>query len=192
MLYRHLTLNIDDSNSSPYTRYNHIFIELTYKNQYIYLAQNGSLKKAGHPGAIEQHSYILNFSDTAPDFVNPKSGIAVPENLIKEWSQVFIDTLKEDPFFKKFIDSPAAPTDSSGSTSALAALKGKSGVDTTQLMVNGISGSHVDLGLPMFVQLKGSVDQSKATTGMTGLVAYKVGNSVFLGGSIICKPWNWI
>jgi len=54
-------------------------------------------------------------------------------------------------------------------------------------MVNGISGSHVDLGLPMFVQLKGSEDQSKATTGMTGLVAYKVGNSV-LGGQSYANP----
>ena len=102
----------------------------------------------------------------------------IPEATLKEWNQIFIDALKEDPFFKQFFEAPLAPTDASGSASALAALKGKSGLDSTQLMMNGVSGSHVDLGLPVYVQLKGSMDQGKSTAGMTGLVAYKLGNSV--------------
>ena len=96
----------------------------------------------------------------------------------RTWLEIVASELKADPFFKQFFEAPIAPTDSSGATSALSALKGKSGVDATQLMVNGISGSTVDLGLPIYVQLKGSVDQGKSTTGMTGLVAYKLGNSV--------------
>lgn len=118
----------------------------------------------------------------AIDGVTPKPGDSLYEDIseatLKEWNQVFIDAFKADPFFKQFFEAPAAPADFFGGTSALAALKGKSGVDATQLMVNGVSGSQVDLGLPMYVQLKGSVDQGKSTNGMTGLVAYKLGNSV--------------
>ncbi len=98
----------------------------------------------------------------------------ISEATLKEWNQVFIDAFKAAPFFKQFFEAPA---DASGSTSALAALRGRLGMDATQLMVNGISGSQVDLALPMYVQLKGSAD-SKSTTDMTGLVAYKLGNSV--------------
>jgi hypothetical protein len=46
------------------------------------------------------------------------------------------------------------------------------------LTVNGVPGSHVDLGLPVFVQLKGSVDQGKSTNLTTGTVAYKLGNTL--------------
>ncbi|QOL20240.1 hypothetical protein [Candidatus Bodocaedibacter vickermanii] len=100
----------------------------------------------------------------------------------KEWydkgNAIIVDALKADPFFKQFFEAPAAPTDSSGSTSALSALKGRSGVNATQFTVNGVAGSQIDFGLPVYVQLKGSVDQDKSTTGTTGLVAYKLGNSV--------------
>lgn len=103
------------------------------------------------------------------------SDIPVTQAQIDEWNQVFIDALKEDPFFGK---NPVTPSDTSGSTSALAALKGTSGVDGTQFTMNGVAGSQVDLGLPMYVQLRGSVDQGKSTTGLMGLVAYRLGNSV--------------
>jgi hypothetical protein len=178
MLYRHFTKKIDGIRNSPYDGYNRTLLGLKYNNQYIYLAPNGPLKKAVHPGAIEHPSYILNFSDTQPNLDDLKPGTIVPEATLKEWNQVFIDVLKTDPFFKQFFEAPTTPTDASGSTSALAALKGKSGVDATQLMVNGVSGAQVDLGLPMYVQLKGSVDQGKSTDGMTGFVAYKLGSSV--------------
>lgn len=102
----------------------------------------------------------------------------ISESTLKEWNQVFIDAFKADPFFKQFFEAPVAPADTSGLASGLAALKGRLGMDATSLMVNGISGSQVDLGLPMYVQLKGSLDHGKSTTGMTGLVAYKLGNSV--------------
>jgi hypothetical protein len=99
-----------------------------------------------------------------------------------EWydkgNKVMVDALKEDPFFKQFFEAPTAPADTSGSVSTLAALKGTTGVNATQFTMNGISGSLVDLGLPVYVQLKGSMDQGKSTDGATGLVAYKLGNSV--------------
>ena len=116
-------------------------------------------------------------ANAASFYVPPKidSDIPVTQAQIDEWNQVFVDTLKEDPFFGKEL---AAPTDASGSTAALSALKGKSGIDSTQFTVNGVAGSQIDLGLPVYVQLKGSVDQDKSTTGMTGLITYKLGNSV--------------
>jgi hypothetical protein len=105
----------------------------------------------------------------------------------EDWKRVGVEELTDEDILEiaaqKRLEQEKAsksktPTDSSGSTSALAALNGKSGIDSTQLMMNGVSGSHVDLGLPVYVQLKGSMDQGKSTTGMTGLVAYKLGNSV--------------
>lgn len=149
MLYRHFTKETKGIRNSPYDGYNRTLPGLQYNNQYIYLAQNGPLKKAAHPGATEYPSYILNLSDTKPDWDNPKPGTIVSETLIKEWNQVFIDVLKTDPFFKQLFEAPAAPTDASGSTSALFALKSRLGMDATQITVNGISGSQVDLGLPM-------------------------------------------
>jgi hypothetical protein len=103
------------------------------------------------------------------------SDIPVTQAQIDEWNQVFIDALKQDPFFGK---APTVPADTSGSVSTLAALKGTTGVNATQFTMNGISGSQVDLGLPMYVQLKGAMDQGKSTDGVTGLVACKLGNSV--------------
>ena len=143
------------------------------------------LAKEFRPGAVNSGSFS----------VPPKidSDIPVTQAQIDEWNQVFIDALKADPFFGKdeeasdfdprkygsYGNNADSPTDASGSASALAALKGKSGIAATSLMVNGVSGSRIDLGLPVYVQLKGSMDQGKSSDGMTGLVAYKLGNSVF-------------
>ena len=75
------------------------------------------------------------------------------------------------------VSKSTTPADTSGSTSALNALKGKTGVDAAQLRVNGVAGLQMDLGLPVYVQLKGDVDSSKTTDGVTGLVAYRFGNT---------------
>ncbi|MDP3936152.1 MAG: hypothetical protein Q8Q56_04110, partial [Alphaproteobacteria bacterium] len=127
--------------------------------------------------------YVLdnkNRLNLSSHYIPPKidSDIPVTQAQIDEWNQVFVDAFKQDPFFKQFFEAPVAPADTSGSTSALAVLKGNSGVDATQMRVNGVSGSKIHLGLPMVVQLKGSVNQANSTDGMTGLVAYKLGNSV--------------
>jgi hypothetical protein len=109
-------------------------------------------------------------------YIPPKidSDIPVTQAQIEEWNQVFIDALKEDPFFGKQMSVPA---DTSGNASALNALKGKVGVDAIALRVDGVLGSQMDLGLPVYVQLKGDVDHSKTTDGITGLVAYRFGNT---------------
>lgn len=100
--------------------------------------------------------------------------IPVTQEQIDEWNQVFIDALKEDPFFGQQMNTPA---DLSGRASTVAGLKGKTGVDAAQLRVNGVAGSQVDLELPVYVQLAGDVDPSKTTEGVTGLVAYRFGNT---------------
>ncbi len=156
------------------------------------------LAKEFRPGAVNSGSFS----------VPPKidSDIPVTQAQIDEWNQVFIDALKADPFFGKdeeasdfdprkyrsYGNNADSPTDTSDSASTLAALKGKSGMDATSLMMNGVSGSHVDLGLPVYVQLKGSMDQGKSTTGMTGLVAYKLGNSVLGVIQSYANFGNWI
>lgn len=103
------------------------------------------------------------------------SDIPVTQAQIDEWNQVFIDALKEDPFFGRALTTPI---DASGNTSTLAALKGTTGMNATLMMVNGVAGAQVDLGLPMYVQLKGSADQNNSKDCVTGLVAYRFGNTV--------------
>jgi hypothetical protein len=69
--------------------------------------------------------------------------------------------------------------DLSGSVSfrdARTSLMGR--VDGRGLSVNGVSGQAVDLGMPLFVQLKGDVSGAKATEAATGSVAYRLGNTV--------------
>jgi hypothetical protein len=44
--------------------------------------------------------------------------------------------------------------------------------------MNGVAGQSVELGLPLFVQLKGNVSSAKATEATTGSVAYRLGNTV--------------
>ena len=101
----------------------------------------------------------------------------ISQQQLDEWNQVFIDALREDSFFKQFF-TEAVPEDSSSSVSLRAGRLGASGLDATALTLNGVSGNRVDLGLPLFVQLKGSVDGGKSTTGTTGVVAYRLGNTV--------------
>jgi hypothetical protein len=59
---------------------------------------------------------------------------------------------------------------------ARTALTGQ--LDTHAFAMNGHQGTQLDLGLPLFVQLKGSVDGGKSTDTTTGSVAYRLGNTV--------------
>jgi hypothetical protein len=51
-------------------------------------------------------------------------------------------------------------------------------VDGSAFKMNGVAGQSVELGLPLFVQLKGDVSSAKATETTTGSVAYRLGNTV--------------
>jgi hypothetical protein len=146
-------------------------IEVKYQDKALTLVKEG-----------EENTPILvladefrkrNYYERFPDKID--SDVLVTPEQIDEWNQVFIDALKDDPFFGKQMSTP---TDISGSVSALPALRGKSSIDATQLMVNGVSGLQVDWRLPMYIQLKGEVDHSKTTDGITGLVTYRFGNTV--------------
>jgi hypothetical protein len=110
-------------------------------------------------------------------FPKTDSDVIVTQAQIDEWNQIFIDALAQDPFFSQFFRPQTLP-DATGSVSLLAARTGKTGLDAVRLTVNGVPGSHMDLGLPVFVQLKGSVDQGKSTNLTTGTVAYKLGNTL--------------
>jgi hypothetical protein len=51
-------------------------------------------------------------------------------------------------------------------------------VDGRAFNMNGVTGQSVELGLPLFVQLKGDVSSAKSTEAATGSVAYRLGNTV--------------
>jgi hypothetical protein len=56
--------------------------------------------------------------------------------------------------------------------------RGVTGIDATYLHMNGVSAGKVEMLLPISVSLKGKVDGAKSTTGTSGTVAYKMGNTV--------------
>ncbi|QOL20322.1 hypothetical protein [Candidatus Bodocaedibacter vickermanii] len=69
--------------------------------------------------------------------------------------------------------------DLSGNVSLRTARTAVTGlVDGSAFKVNGVAGQSVDLGMPLFVQLKGDVSSAKATDAATGSVAYRLGNTV--------------
>lgn len=51
-------------------------------------------------------------------------------------------------------------------------------VDGSAFKMNGVAGQSIELGMPLFVQLKGDVSSAKATDAATGSVAYRLGNTV--------------
>jgi hypothetical protein len=105
---------------------------------------------------------------------------------IESFSVVLKDVLKQDSFFEQFFPLPAAAALSSGSIKDLSgsvsfrdartSLSGR--VDGRGFAMNGVNGQAVDLGMPLFVQLKGDVSGAKATEAATGSVAYRLGNTV--------------
>lgn len=145
----------------------------TYRDIEAHPATVGGVIVEGDPFSGGVHTFYF----PAPPAIQSTDEV-IPEATLKEWSQVFIDVLKEDPYFKPFFETPLAPADASGSISALAALRGASGIDAIQFTVNGISGSQIDLEIPMYIRLKGSVDQNKSTALNSGFFAYSLGNTV--------------
>ncbi|MBH1989957.1 MAG: hypothetical protein I8H80_02145 [Alphaproteobacteria bacterium] len=75
--------------------------------------------------------------------------------------------------------SSGAIKDLSGNVSLRTARTAATGlVDGSAFKMNGVAGQSVELGLPLFVQLKGDVSSAKATDAATGSVAYRLGNTV--------------
>jgi hypothetical protein len=75
--------------------------------------------------------------------------------------------------------SSGAIKDLSGNVSLRTARTAATGlVDGSAFKMNGVAGQSVELGLPLFVQLKGDVSSAKATEAATGSVAYRLGNTV--------------
>lgn len=75
--------------------------------------------------------------------------------------------------------TPSAETPNlSESVSLRRARQGGASADFSQLRVNGVSGGYAPLSLPMYVQLKGTLEGSKETRDMTGLAVYKVNNTL--------------
>ena len=58
------------------------------------------------------------------------------------------------------------------------ARQGGSSADFSQLMLNGVAGGYAPLSLPVYVQLKGTIENSKETKDLTGTVMYKLNNTL--------------
>jgi hypothetical protein len=75
--------------------------------------------------------------------------------------------------------SASIARDVSGNVSLRQARTATTGlVDARAFNMNGTSGQSIELGLPLFVQLKGDVSSAKSTDAATGSVAYRLGNTV--------------
>ena len=99
-----------------------------------------------------------------------------------------LDTNSWKSFFKDGFPGAPAPAaalsagtikDLSSNTSLRQARTAATGsVDGSAFKMNGVAGQSIDLGMPLFVQLKGDVSSSKSTDAATGSVAYRLGNTV--------------
>jgi hypothetical protein len=160
-------------------KFSDMLMGLKFNGQYVYQFFNGPKLNIKLPLQPSKNfdSLAFNLSAEKPDWTDLHPGTIVSNEQAVEWNQTIIDALKADPFFKQFFEA-AALSDGSGTVSLSGARKGSTGIDAVALNVNGISGSHVELGLPLYVQLKGSVDHGKSTNLTTGTVAYKLGNTV--------------
>ncbi len=107
----------------------------------------------------------------------------------KALKYIFSQTLQDDEVLSKFwqmtdmqraqLLSCGVPGDVSGNTSLRQARTAATGlVDSSAFKMNGVAGQSIELGMPLFVQLKGDVSSAKATEAATGSVAYRLGNTV--------------
>jgi hypothetical protein len=120
---------------------------------------------------------------TMPELASVKALETEVDLKVSELIQKF---LLENNISQQFFPLPAAAALSSGSIKDLSggvsfrdartSLTGR--VDGRGLSVNGVAGQAVDLGMPLFVSLKGDVSGAKATEAATGSVAYRLGNTV--------------
>lgn len=154
-------------------------VGLKFNNQWVYDSEITKMMNVKYRGYVPVGIFTFSLAEPGaePNREEGSKDTLISDLQLEEWNQTFVNEFKKDPFFKQFFE-PATLPDGSGSVSLLSARKGSTGVDAVSLSVNGVAGSHVDLRLPLYVQLKGSVDHGKSTNLTTGTVAYKVGNTV--------------
>jgi hypothetical protein len=174
-------LTIPSSDIPPHKKTHFVdsLVGLKFNNQWVYDSEITKMMNVKYRGYIPVGIFTFSLAEPGaePNREEGSKDTLISDAQLAEWNQVFVDEFKKDPFFRQFFE-PAAVSDGSGSVSLLSARRGSTGVDALAFNVNGVSGSKVDLGLPMYVQLKGSVDHGKSTNLTTGTVAYKLGNTV--------------
>jgi hypothetical protein len=123
---------------------------------------------------------------SVPIFISDESVNAIGEDVADK----IIKVLKTLPEFKDlFTPLPSAAEGLSATTpddaSRNANLRHARNGDTTTgsvslngLSINDVAGDSIELGIPLYVKLKGNVSSSKATEAATGSVAYRLGNTV--------------
>ncbi|MCP5322506.1 MAG: hypothetical protein H6492_00640 [Candidatus Paracaedibacteraceae bacterium] len=159
----------------PYSHKSTYVLSRTYRD----IIPRGRVEGGAIPMGVSPESVPKSstFYTPEPPEIHP-TDIVITDSQLQEWSKVFLDALKADPFFKHFFEDTALPADSSSGLTLHAGRTGRLGLDAAAFSVNGISGSKIELGLPVYVQLKGSIDAGKSTDLTTGTVAYKIGNTL--------------
>lgn len=111
--------------------------------------------------------------------------------LLKKINEAVLTVLGKSVYFKDLYEimkskdkqvkdgrGPLNPT-LSPSTLSSSFRKGLTGVDASQLQINGASPGKIEMALPISINLKGKIDGAKSTAMTSGSAAYKLGNTVF-------------
>ena len=96
--------------------------------------------------------------------------------MLKKDSNLFLTAKTPVPLKNQQSITPRAISDKVSLRQARMGTNGS--VDLRAVKLNGAAGQSVELGMPLFVQLKGDVSSAKATEAATGSVAYRLGNTV--------------
>lgn len=144
-------------------------IGLTYEDRALIL-----VKEEKNPKLVLANAF-RSASETNLPYIDTETDVLVTDAQIAAWNKIFIDTLKEDPFFGA---NPAYIKDLS-SQMALNPLDEPS-VDSTALNINGVVGVKQDLTLPLNVNLKGHLNTNSSNQFLLGKVNF-VGNRFNIG-----------
>lgn len=170
----------NESDLYLYTGFLDSLIGLKSNNQIVYDSERLKTEPIRYRGPTTVSIFTLSLSepDKEPNRAEGSKDEVISKDRLIQWNKIFVDEFKKDSFFKQFFES-AALSDGTGTVSLLRSRRGRTGLDSTVFALNGISGSKADLGMPLYVQLKGSLNHGKSTNLTTGAVAYKMGNTVF-------------
>jgi hypothetical protein len=100
----------------------------------------------------------------------------VTEDQIATWNKIITDEFKADAFFGQYFGAQGLSNSSSAPLS-LMARKGKTGLNTALLNINESSGNLTQWDLPVYMELKGSLDDKSLTQKLQGTFAYQYHNA---------------
>jgi hypothetical protein len=137
-------------------------------------------KNSSSRATIEEYTLKINALQSDAVKIQKKILEMYQDPKLSDYSRKEMEELKSLGLMPvELSPTPSAETPNlSESVSLRRARQGGASADFSQLRANGISGGATPLSLPMYVQLKGDIEGSKTTKGMTGLAVYKLNNTL--------------